>query len=171
MDRRQALTLTGLGAVGMFTTACPWDGPSKEKAVKITGLVIDLSKEAVPILRLLGANSIADQVVSKAIPALEKLKEALSKADLPTGESALETVRNVLSGIANALLNLPDSPRRTIVLGILTSINVMLLTVEAFIESEAPVAVAGARRAPRAASARRLPVASAIEKAFQATKF
>lgn len=176
MDRREVLTLTGLGAVGFVTGTAftaPACGVSKEKAVRITGLVVELSEESVPLLGLLSAEEIAEQVSTKVIPALKKLREALSKVDLPSADSTLETVRNVLGGVATALMNLPDSPRRTIVIGILTSINVMLLTVEAFIESEAPGAIAGARRTPSGVKVvrRRLPVADAIDKAFQATRF
>ena len=173
MNRREAVTTIGLGSVGFIAgsgfSAPACSGPSKEKAVKITGLVIELSKESVPLLQILGANDIADLVSTKAVPALEKLKEALSKADLPTAGSALQTTRSILGGISQALLNLPDSPRRTIILGILTSVNMMLLTVESFIESETPEAAAGPRRAT-GAPARRLSTADAIEKAYQATK-
>jgi hypothetical protein len=137
---RRALLKTGgtasLGILIVGTSAC---GPSKEKAVKVAGFVIDLSKEALPLLDLLGARDIAELVSTKALPALEKLKAALAAADIPAAGTTLTTVRNVLSGVANALLNLPESARRTTVIGILASINVLLLTVQAFVESEVTV--------------------------------
>lgn len=143
MNRRQftkttALTLAAAG-MGGGSLSC---GPSKEKAVRVTGFVIELSKEAVPLLDLLEAHDIASLVDTKAIPALEKLKTALANAEIPESRASLETVRGILSGIANALLNLPESPRRTTVIGILASINVLLLTVQAFVESETTSTVA-----------------------------
>jgi len=134
MDRRQftkraALTLTVAG-LGSSAFKC---GVSKEKAVRVAGFVIDLSKEAVPLLNLLGASDIATLVRDKAIPAMEKLKDALAEADIPTSQSTLQTVRSVLSGIEKALLNLPESPRVITIMGILASVRVLLLTVEAFV--------------------------------------
>lgn len=133
MNRRTMLITTGAATAGLVLGAC---GPSKEKAVRVAGFVIDLSKESLPLLGLLGASSIADTVSSKVIPALEKLKDALSNANIPESRTTLETVRGALSAVANALLNLPESARRTTIIGILASINVLLLTVEAFVESE-----------------------------------
>lgn len=145
MNRRTAVTTLGLGTVGLVVAGAgpPACGVSKDKAVKVTGFVIDLSKEAVPLLDLLGARDISELVSTKAIPALEKLKEFLSKADIPQANSTLETVRNILKGIGTALLNFPDTPRRTTIIGILATVNVMLLTVEAFVESESPVTSTG----------------------------
>jgi|SRR6185369_13251031 len=140
--KRAALTLAGAGFVGLAPKCSP---VSKEKAVKVAGFVIELSKEAAPLFDLLGAHDLSTLVSTKAIPALEKLKDALSNTDLPTAGSALTTVRNVLSGIQTALLNLPASPRRTTIAGILASANILLLTVEAFVNSEAPAVAADAR--------------------------
>ncbi len=143
MNRRNMLTTTTLGlagfAIGTGFTA-PACGVSKEKAVRVTGFVIEIAKEAVPLLNLLNARDLATTVEAKVIPALEKLKSALADADIPTSQSTLATVRSALSAVGNALLNLPDSPRRTTIIGILASINVLLLTVEAFVESETPQA-------------------------------
>jgi hypothetical protein len=138
MNRRQVLTTVGLGTVGLVVVGSgpPACGISKDKAVRIADLVINLSKESLPLLVLLGARDIAQLVSTKAIPALEKLKDYLSKTDIPQATSTLETVRNVLKGIGTALLNLPDSARRTTIIGILASVNVLLLTVEAFVDSE-----------------------------------
>ena len=145
MNRREMITTTTLGltgfAVGTGFTA-PACGVSKEKAVKVAGLVIELSEQSIPLLHLLGAQDLATAIDAKAIPALEKLKDALADADIPSSQSMLANVRSVLSGIEKALLNLPESPRLITVMGILASVNVMLLTVEAFVESETPVASA-----------------------------
>ena len=141
MNRREMITTTALGAAGFVTGtgfAAPACGVSKEKAVRVAGFVIEITKESLPLLELLGARDIAALVRDKALPAMEKLKDALEDADIPTSQSTLQTVRSVLSGIATALLNLPDSTRRTTIIGILASVNVLLLTVESFIESEMP---------------------------------
>lgn len=164
MDRRQALTTIGLGATGYVATAAftaPACGVSKEKAVRVTGFIISLSKEAIPLLNLLGAQTIADLVTTRVVPALEKLKDVLDDVDIPAAESALATVRGVLSSVATALLNLPDTPRRTTIMGILASVNVLLLTVEAFVESETvspapPIGAAPTMRKSPAASIRRV---------------
>lgn len=140
VDRRDFLRTGGLLAGGslVFGSAftAPSCGPSKEKAVRVAGFIIDLSKESLPLLDLLGSRDLTETVSTKVLPALEKLKDALANADIPTAGSTLVTVRNVLSGVANGLLNLPESARRTTVIGILASINVLLLTVQAFVESE-----------------------------------
>lgn len=150
MNRREMLTTTALGMGGFVVGtgfAAPACGVSKEKAVRVAGFVIDITKESLPLLDLLGAQDIADIVESKALPAMQKLKDALANTDIPTSQSTLATVRSVLSGIGKALLNLPDSPRRTTIIGILASVNVLLLTVESFIESEMPDAATTANRA------------------------
>ena len=169
MNRRQftkraALTVTVASLGGSAFTA-PSCGPSKAKAVRVTGFIIDLAKEALPLLDLLGARDIADLVSSKVLPALEKLKDALSNANIPEAGSALETVRSVLSGAANALLNLPDSPRRTTIIGILASINVLLLTVEAFVESEMSTTAIKAMAGPRKSTG------ETVRRVFEATRF
>jgi hypothetical protein len=141
MNRRDMIVTSGLGIAGFAVGtgfAAPACGVSKEKAVRVTGFVIEIAKEAVPLLDLLNAHDLAITVDAKVIPALEKLKSVLASADIPASQSTLATVRNALSTVGNALLNLPDTPRRTTIVGILASINVMLLTVEAFVESETP---------------------------------
>ena len=168
MNRRQMITTTALGLGGFAVGtgfAAPACGVSKEKAVRVAGFVIELSKEAVPLLDLLGARDIAVLVRDKAIPAMEKLKDALEDADIPTSQSTLQTVRSVLSGIGTALLNLPDSPRRTTIIGILASINVLLLTVEAFVESESPATLT-----TKAGSLKPSANADAIKKVFEASR-
>ena len=151
MNRRQMITTTGLGIAGFATGtgfSAPACGVDKAKAVKYVGLVIDLSKEAVPLLDLLGAKDLAITVDAKVIPALEKLKDALADVDIPTAGSALQTVRTVLGGIVTALMNLPDSPRKTTIIGIIASVRILLLTVEAFIDSEMPAPGGAARSLP-----------------------
>ena len=146
MNRRQALTTVGLGTAGFITGAgftAPACGVSKDKAVKVTGFVIDLCKESTPLFQLLGAGDLAGQVSTKVIPALEKLKDFLSRTDIPQADSTLATVRSILSSVGTGLLNLPDSARRTTIIGILASVNVLLLTVEAFVESESTTPSAG----------------------------
>jgi hypothetical protein len=134
------------GAVGLtaltFTTTALKCGVSKEKAVKVAGFVIELTKESVPLFDLLGAHDLATAVNEKVIPALEKLKNALANADIPASDSALTTVRTALRAVGDALLNLPASARRTTIIGILGSVNYLLLTVEAFVKSETDTSVA-----------------------------
>lgn len=139
MNRRQftkrgLITLTIAGFSGSAFNKC---SVSKEKAVRVAGFVIDLSKDALPLLDLLGAHDISELLSTKALPALQKLKDALANADIPESRTTLETVRNLLDSAGTALLNLPASARRTTIIGILASVNILLLTVEAFIQSEA----------------------------------
>lgn len=174
MNRRQMLSTTGLGiagfAVGTGFTA-PACGVTKAKAVKVAGFVIELSKEAVPLLDLLGARDIASQFNATIIPAMEKLKNALADADVPEAGTMLENVRSALSVAANALLNLPDSARRTTIIGILASVNIMLLTVEAFVESEMPDAASAiAAKAGLEKTTMKKSTAQAIREAFEATR-
>lgn len=174
MNRRQMLTTTGLGiagfAVGTGFTA-PACGVTKAKAVKVAGFVIELSKEAVPLLDLLGARDIASRFNTTIIPAMEKLKDALADADVPEAGTMLENVRSALSVAANALLNLPDSARRTTIIGILASVNIMLLTVEAFVESEMPDAASAiAAKVGQEKTVTRKSTARAIREAFEATR-
>lgn len=171
MNRRQfakssALTLAVAGLGGPAFTA-PSCGPSKEKAVRVAGFVIELSKEALPLLDLLGAHDLASEVSAKVIPALEKLKGVLAEVNIPDAQSALQTVRAALSSVATGLLNLPESARRTTIIGILASINVLLLTVEAFVESEVPGSV---KPAAVSASVSVSVTDSKIMKAFEASR-
>lgn len=139
MNRRQfgkgALTLAVVGVGGPAFTA-PSCSPSKEKAVRVAGFVTEITKESLPLLELIGGHDIAEIIRAKALPALEKLKDALADTNIPESRTTLETVRNILSGVEAALLNLPTSPRVTTIIGILATVRVTLLTVEAFIESE-----------------------------------
>lgn len=168
LSKRHFLKGAATAGVGVLViSAGPCNGPSKEKVVKVTDFVIDLSREATPLLELLGAKDLAEQIEAKVIPALEKLKQALSTVDIPGATSTLGTVRNVLSGLSTAIRNLPESPRRTTIVGILASINVLLLTVEAFVDSEMSVTV---KSAVGLSSQRRTLMTEKIDKAFEASK-
>lgn len=136
VNRRLFLQLTATASTGMLISSVSGCGPSKEKAVRVAGFIIDLARESLPLLDLLGAHDIVETVRVKVIPTLEKLKDALASTDIPAAGTTLTTVRNALNTVANALLNLPENPRRTTIIGILASINVLLLTVQAFVESE-----------------------------------
>lgn len=142
LSKRNFLKVGGVVAVGTLTLGAGPCGVSKEKAVRVAGLVIEITKEAIPLLNLLGGRDIAITIEVKVIPALEKLKDALADADIPDAGSMLENVRSALKIVADGLLQFPDSPRRTTILGILTSVNVMLLTIEAFVGSETTASVA-----------------------------
>lgn len=166
--KRGALTITAAG-VGGFAFTAPACGPSKEKAVRVAGFVIDLSKEALLLMELLGGRDIAQAMREKVIPALEKMKSALESTDIPASESALETVRNVLRGVETGLLNLPESARRTTIIGILASARMLLLTVEAFIESEMPAQTVTSGAGLRAVSTRKSN-AAAIREAFEVVR-
>lgn len=168
MNRREALTTTALGVGGFVVGtgfAAPACGVSKEKAVRVAGLIIELSEQSVPLLSLVGAKDIAVMVDAKVIPALEKLRDALADADIPSSQSLLQNVRSVLGSVEKALLNLPESPRVITIMGILASVRVLLLTVEAFTESETPASIA-----PAAGSAKPTANADAIKRVFEASK-
>lgn len=169
LSKRNFLKVGSVAAIGTLTFSSGACGPSKEKAVRVAGFVIDLSKEAVPLLDLLGGHDIAELMSTKVIPALEKMKEALNNADIPTSESALQTVRNALKAVETALLNLPDSARRTTIIGILASARMLLLTVEAFIDSEMP-AQASVKSATIRAAGTRKSNAVAIREAFEVVR-
>jgi len=162
--KRATLTLA-VAAVGGPAFTAPACGVSKEKAVKVTGFVIDIVKEATPLLNLIGAKDLAITVEAKVIPALEKLKSALADADIPASSSMLDNVRSALRLVGDALLNLPPSARRTTIIGILGSVSMLLLTVEAFVKSETSVATGTA--APSGADSA---LDKAILKAFEASR-
>ena len=174
MDKRQfikgGVAMAGASLlVGFGPPAC--DSVSKDKAVKYTGLVIDLMKDTAPLFQLLNAPEVAQLVTDKAIPALEKLKEALGRGEIPVAKSFFEMVTGMLGQVANALFQLPESARRDTIIGILAMVNTALRTVNLFVESEVPVANddAGPRRAP--APYKPSATALSVRKAFEATRF
>lgn len=173
MNRREMLTTTALGTAGFVTGtgfSAPACGVSKERAVKVAGLVIELAKQSTPLLDLLGARDITVMVDAKVIPALEKLRDALEDVDIPSSQSMLANVRSVLGGVATALLNLPDSPRRTTIIGILASVNMLLLTVEAFIESEVPEATATTSKSGVSRAMKPSDTGDKVMKVFEASR-
>lgn len=169
MDRRQMIKTTGLGvaaiAVGSGFNA-PACGVSKEKAVKYTGIAIDYLKDILPIAGQLGGADISS-LINKAIPALEKLKSALDSAEFPTAGSLFDQVTTVLGQIANALLQLPESPRRDQIMGILTLVNITMRTISLFVETETPQA----DLASVPSNVRKSAAPDPLRKAFEATRF
>lgn len=166
------LITTGMAGGGLVLgtgfTAPACDSVSKDKAVRYAGLAINYLKDILPIVGELGGSEIAT-LITKAVPLLEKVKAALEKADIPTAQSFFENATSVLGQVANALLQLPESTRRTTIMGILTLANVTLRTVNLFVETETPVAtgdtVTGAHKALKVGSD------NAIRRAFEATRF
>lgn len=169
MRRREMLRITGLGvaavAIGPAFTAPACDGVSKDKAVRYAGLAINYLKDILPIVGELGGSEIAD-LISRAIPLLEKLKTALEKSEIPVAQNFFDSATSILSQVANALLQLPESARRTTIMGILTLANVTLRTVSLFVEGETPATGDSVKM-------KSLKVGSndAIRKAFEATRF
>lgn len=167
INRRALLKTGGLATVGTLTLGAGPCGVSKEKAVKVAGFVIEITKQAVPLLQLLGGRDLAITIEAKVIPLLEKLKDALEDVDIPDAGTMLQNVRAVLKIVGDALLQFPDSPRRTTILGILTSVNVLLLTIEAFVDSETNVS-ASVKATLRPAGGRSN--ADAIRAAYEASR-
>lgn len=169
MNRREMITTTSLGiagfAVGTGFTA-PACGVSKEKAVKYTGIAIDYLKDILPIVGQLGGAEISN-LINKAIPALEKLKSALDNSEFPTAGSLFDQVTGILGQIANALFQLPESPRRDQVMGILTLVNITMRTISLFVETETPATEA----ASIPGGVRRAAAPDPLRRAFQASKF
>lgn len=171
MNRRQLIkggvAVVGTSAlVGYGPPAC---GVSKDKAIRYTGFVINYLKDLRPLVVQIGGSQIAE-LIDKGIPLLEKLKNALENSEIPTAQNFFDTVTGILGQIANALFQLPETPTRDTVMGILTIVNVTLRTVQLFVESEAPVGDAGG---PRRAPSGYRPSKTAIQmrKAFEATRF
>ncbi len=77
----------------------------------------------------------------------------------------LANVRSALSVVRQGLASLPQSPRLITIIGILTSVNMLLLTVEAFVQSETPTSATGAR----SLSAKPDAYADAIKRAYEAS--
>lgn len=169
ITRRKMIKTSALGvaaiAVGSGFNA-PACGVSKEKAVKYTGIAIDYLKDILPIAGQLGGTEISG-FINKAIPLLEKLKSELDKSEFPTAGSLFEQVTSVLGQIANALFQLPESPRRDQIMGILTLVNMTMRTISLFVESETPAA-----DAPSIPSGVRMAAKpDPIRRAFQASRF
>ena len=170
MNRRQMLAMTGMAGAGLVIgtgfTAPACDGVSKDKAVRYAGLAINYLKDILPIVGELGGSEIAT-LISRAIPQLEKLKTALEKSEIPTAQNFFESATSILGQVANALLQLPESARRTTIMGILTLANVTLRTVSLFVEGESPVATGDSVKV----KSLKIGSGDAIRKAFEATRF
>ena len=173
MNRRQMLLTTGMAGggfvIGSGFTAPACDGVSKDKAVRYAGLAINYLKDILPIVGELGGSDIS-ALIGKAIPLLEKVKLALEKTDIPTAQNFFDSATSVLGQVANALLQLPESTRRTTIMGILTLANVTLRTVSLFVESEAPAAIPG-KGIMATHKALKTGSDDAIRRAFDATRF
>lgn len=169
MNRREMITTSGLGlagfAVGTGFTA-PACGVSKEKAVKYTGIAIDYMKDILPIVGQLGGTEIAN-LINKGIPLLEKLKAKLDESDFTVAGSLFDQVTSVLGQIANALFQLPESPRRDQIMGILTLVNITMRTISLFVETETPPADISSVPS----SVRKAAAPDPLRRAFQASKF
>lgn len=168
LQRRNLLRLgAGAGIVVLsagFTQ--PQCGVSKEKATRYVKLGIDLVKEALPLLNLLGAKDLAITIEAKVLPALDKLEDALNDLDISDANTLLQNIRSVIGTVITALSNLPETPRLITIVGILSSVKLLLFTVEAFIDSEMPATtVAGVITGDRRAA-----VTSAIKKAAEAVR-
>ena len=161
MNRRQAMVTIGVGTASL-TVMAPSCHVSKDKAVRYCGLAIGFLRDAAPLVGALGGQTLADLITSKAIPALEKLKSALESNDIPTSGTWFDRIQTIMGEVATALLQLPDSPKRTVILGIIALVNLTLRTVDAFITAEVPNAPASPRMAAQP---------NAIRRAFEATRF
>lgn len=169
MNRREMIVTSSLGAAGFVVGTgftAPACGVSKEKAVKYTGIAIDYLKDILPIAAQLGGTAIAD-LINRALPALEKLKTALDNSEFPTAGSLFDQVTGVLGQIANALLQLPESPRRNQIMGILTLVNITMRTISLFVETETPAQLTASIPSGVRLAAKPDPV----RMAFQATRF
>lgn len=139
ISKRNFMLGGSVAALGLLTTACPFDGVTKDNAVRYSSIAINYLKDILPIASQLGGTQVAG-FVNQAIPALEKLREALEKNEFPTAGNLFDNVTSILGQTATALLQLPESPRRNTIIGILTLVNVTMRTVSLFIDSNAPAA-------------------------------
>ncbi len=166
MNRRELIKNVSVGAVGFVAVSAfgpPACSVSKDKAVRYTVLAIGYLNDILPILSQIGGDSVA-ALISKAIPLLEKLKKALEENDFPEAGNFFDTVTATLGQVATALLQLPESAKRDVIIGILTLVQITMRTVSLFIESEVPPA-----NIPQAV--RRVAQPNAILKAFEASRF
>lgn len=165
MNRREMIAGTGAVA-GLLVLGAPSCGPSKEKAVRYTGLAIAYLKDVLPIVAAMGVGTAITDRINQAIPLLEKLKAALEANDFPTAGTLFDQITSALSAIATAVANLPDSPRKTTVLGIIALVNLTLRVIGAAVESETTVPPANLPANVRMAAG-----PNAIRRAFEATRF
>lgn len=170
MDRRQMITTTGLGVVGFVTGTAftaPACGVSKEKAVRYAGLAVGYLKDVLPIAAQMGVGGQFTDLINRAIPAFEKLKDALEKSDIDTAGTTLNTVQSVLGAIATGLFNLPDTPMRAVIMGLVTLVNITVRTISAAVEAEAPPVTV-----PQMPGSVRIAASpDALKRAFEASRF
>lgn len=170
MDRREMIkgSVASIAVIGasVSQTACPFDGVSKEKAVKYTGIAVDYLKDVLPIVSQLGNSEIAN-LINRAIPILEKVKKALDDSEFPEAGDFFKQVTGILGQIATALLQLPESPRVNQIMAILTLVNITLRTVSLFVETDTPPSMVD--KVPGAVRTAAAP--DPIRRAFQASKF
>lgn len=167
MNRRTAITTIGLGTVGLMT-ACPFDGVTRDRAVKYAGIAIGYLKDISPIASDLGGHDVVE-LIDRAIPTLEKLKKALEDSEFPSATNLFDTITNLLGQVATALLQLPESARRMQVIAILTLVNITLRTVGLFVETTEMPAEMKAK--VQAAANKHMVTPDAMMKAFEATRF
>lgn len=163
LSKRRFLIGGGVAGLSLLATACPFDGITKDKAVRYCDIGIGYLNDIRPLAQQLGGAQVV-ALIDRGIPALEKLKEALEKSDLPTAGNLFDNVTSILSQLATALLQLPASPRRDTAIGILTLVNITLRTVRLFVKSETPSTAAASRIASDADT-------QAVMRAFEATRF
>lgn len=168
ITRRTLLKTGGLAAVGTLTLGAGPCGVNKDKAVRYSDIAINYLKDILPIASQLGGTQVTG-FVNQAIPALEKLKDALSKSEFPTAGNMFDTVTGILGQLATALLQLPESAKRDTVIGITTLVNVTLRTVSLFVEASTPTTASARADMPR--GVREAASTTAIMKAFEATRF
>lgn len=165
-SKRNFLLTGGVAGLGLLTTACPFDGVTKDKAVRYAGIAIDYLKDILPIVSQIGGGQVAE-FINKAIPALEKVKDALEKSNFDEAGNLFKTVTSALGQAATALLQLAESARRNQIIALLTLANITLRTVSLFVETGTPVSSAAS--IPEGVRAAATP--KALLMAFEATRF
>ena len=153
-----------VGGLALGAVACPFDGVTKDKAVRYADIAINYLKDIRVLVEQLGG-AVAAGFVDKAIPALEKLRDALAKSDFPSTGDLFTNVTSALSQLATALLQLPESAKRDTIIGILTLVNITMRTVSLFVNTNAPSTAAVPKSVKAAGEA------SALMKAFESTRF
>lgn len=166
LSKRDFLLCGGVAGLGLLTTACPFDGVTRDKAVRYTDIAVGYLKDITPIAQQLGGTQIVE-LIGKAIPALEKLKAALEDDKFTDAGNFFDNATSILGQIANALLQLQESDRRNTIIGILTAVQVTLRTVSLFVKAEMPATTTAS--IPSGVRAAATP--KALLMAFEATRF
>lgn len=171
MNRRQMI-VGGSVVIGasLVQTACPFDGVTRDKAVRYTGIAKDYLKDAAPLFAALGNTEIAKLVLEKGVPALEKLEGFLENSNIPQAGNTLDTIQDVLDQVATALLNLPNNSKRDALLATIGLVNLSLRTVALFVNMETPQAVMAQAPAKAVTIMKRAASPAAIKAAFDAAR-